>query len=78
MRLGGTLSHHHAVGTEHRPWMTQEVSPAGLQALHALKTSLDPKHVLNPGKLLPEPGAAECSGQTGNSNPISCIGDKAA
>jgi alkyldihydroxyacetonephosphate synthase len=54
LRLGGTLSHHHAVGIEHRPWMDQEVSPAGLQALQALKTALDPKGVLNPGKLLPE------------------------
>jgi alkyldihydroxyacetonephosphate synthase len=54
LRLGGTLSHHHAVGTEHRPWIDQELSPAGLQALQALKTSLDPKHVLNPGKLLPD------------------------
>ena len=53
MSLGGTLSHHHAVGTEHRPWMKLEISPAGLQALHALKASLDPKCVLNPGKLLP-------------------------
>jgi alkyldihydroxyacetonephosphate synthase len=53
IRLGGTLSHHHAVGIEHRPWLAQEVSPAGLQALRALKTSLDPKHTLNPGKLLP-------------------------
>lgn len=54
MSLGGTLSHHHAVGTEHRPWMQQEISPAGLQTLHALKASLDPRGVLNPGKLLPE------------------------
>jgi alkyldihydroxyacetonephosphate synthase len=51
--LGGTLSHHHAVGIEHRPWVAQELSPAGLLALRALKTSLDPKHILNPGKLLP-------------------------
>lgn len=62
MSLGGTLSHHHAVGTEHRPWMGQEVSPAGLQALHALKTSLDPKHILNPGKLLPELDRSRSSG----------------
>jgi alkyldihydroxyacetonephosphate synthase len=55
MSLGGTLSHHHAVGTEHRPWMKMEISPTGLQALHALKASLDPKRILNPGKLLPEP-----------------------
>jgi alkyldihydroxyacetonephosphate synthase len=54
LRLGGTLSHHHAVGIEHRPWMNQELSPTGLQALRALKSSLDPKQVLNPGKLLPE------------------------
>jgi alkyldihydroxyacetonephosphate synthase len=54
MRSGGTLSHHHAVGTEHRPWMKLEISPAGLQTLHALKASLDPKRILNPGKLLPE------------------------
>jgi alkyldihydroxyacetonephosphate synthase len=54
LRLGGTLSHHHAVGIEHRPWIEQELSPAGLQALHALKASLDPKGVLNPGKLLPD------------------------
>ncbi|MBV8145256.1 MAG: FAD-binding oxidoreductase [Gammaproteobacteria bacterium] len=57
MALGGTLSHHHAVGTEHRRWIQQEISPAGLQALCALKSSLDPKHVLNPGKLLPPPQA---------------------
>jgi alkyldihydroxyacetonephosphate synthase len=52
--LGGTLSHHHAVGIEHRSWVAQELSPAGLVALRALKTALDPKHILNPGKLLPE------------------------
>jgi len=53
--LGGTLSHHHAVGIEHLPWVAQELSPAGLAALRALKTALDPQHILNPGKLLPEP-----------------------
>jgi alkyldihydroxyacetonephosphate synthase len=60
MSLGATLSHHHAVGIEHRPWMTQEVSPAGLHALRSLKASLDPGGILNPGKLLPEvdPGHA--------------------
>jgi alkyldihydroxyacetonephosphate synthase len=53
LRLGGTLSHHHAVGVEHRAWVSQDISPSGLQALRALKNSLDPKQVLNPGKLLP-------------------------
>jgi alkyldihydroxyacetonephosphate synthase len=59
LRLGGTLSHHHAVGTEHRPWIGEELSPAGLQALQALKASLDPNRVLNPGKLLPDLDAAK-------------------
>jgi alkyldihydroxyacetonephosphate synthase len=59
LRLGGTLSHHHAVGIEHRPWIQEELSPAGLQALHALKASLDPKHILNPGKLLPDLDASK-------------------
>jgi alkyldihydroxyacetonephosphate synthase len=54
MKMGGTLSHHHAVGVEHRPWMKLELSPAGLQTLNTIKTSLDPKRVLNPGKLLPD------------------------
>ena len=54
MKLGGTLTHHHAIGTEHRPWMEKEVSPASLQALRALKASLDPGRILNPGKLLPD------------------------
>jgi alkyldihydroxyacetonephosphate synthase len=54
VRLGGTLSHHHAIGIEHRPWIEEEISPAGLRALAALKASLDPNRVLNPGKLLPD------------------------
>jgi alkyldihydroxyacetonephosphate synthase len=53
---GATLSHHHAVGTEHRPWMEQELSKTGVQALRALKDSLDPRGLLNPGKLIPSRG----------------------
>lgn len=53
LQSGGTLSHHHAIGKEHLPWMPQEVSAAGLRALTAIKKELDPKSLLNPGKLLP-------------------------
>jgi alkyldihydroxyacetonephosphate synthase len=59
MKAGGTVSHHHAIGIEHRPWMKQEVSPAGLQALRAIKDSLDPQGLLNPGKLLPDTDATD-------------------
>lgn len=50
---GGTISHHHAVGRDHAPYMEAEVGETGLEALRALKERLDPSGVMNPGKLLP-------------------------
>ena len=49
---GGTITHHHAVGRDHAPWMEQEVGDSGLAALRALKHELDPGGIMNPGKLL--------------------------
>jgi alkyldihydroxyacetonephosphate synthase len=49
---GGTLSHHHAVGIDHAPWLKEEVGPTGVAALEALKRELDPTGIMNPGKLL--------------------------
>jgi alkyldihydroxyacetonephosphate synthase len=49
---GGTITHHHAVGRDHAPWMEREVSPGGVQALRALKAELDPTAIMNPGKLI--------------------------
>ena len=53
MKNGGTLSHHHAVGTEHLPWVEEDLSPAGLKAVKALKAGLDPNDIMNPGKIIP-------------------------
>jgi alkyldihydroxyacetonephosphate synthase len=50
---GGTISHHHAVGTDHLPWMLDEVGRTGVDALGAVKAALDPAGIMNPGKLLP-------------------------
>jgi len=50
---GGTISHHHGVGEDHLPWMEKEKGPAGIAALRAVKQALDPKGILNPGKLIP-------------------------
>jgi len=50
---GGTITHHHAVGRDHVPWMEREVGPGGLEALRAVKERLDPAGIMNPGKLLP-------------------------
>ena len=55
LKNGGTVSHHHAVGTEHLPWIEADLSPAGLKAVRAIKDGLDPKSVMNPGKILPGP-----------------------
>ena len=50
---GGTITHHHAVGTDHRPWMRTEIGDLGLDVLRAVAATLDPGGVLNPGKLIP-------------------------
>ena len=51
---GGTITHHHAVGRDHAPWMTAEVGELGVELLRAAKGRLDPTGIMNPGKLLPE------------------------
>ncbi len=50
---GGTITHHHAVGRDHAPWMEREVGGEGVRALRVLKDELDPVGIMNPGKLLP-------------------------
>jgi alkyldihydroxyacetonephosphate synthase len=51
---GGTLTHHHAVGADHRPWMEREIGPLGVEVLRVVKQRLDPQGICNPGVLLPE------------------------
>jgi alkyldihydroxyacetonephosphate synthase len=53
MRTGATITHHHAVGADHRPWMRDEVGDLGVAVLRAVKATLDPAGILNPGKLIP-------------------------
>jgi len=50
---GATITHHHAVGTDHKPWFEREIGPVGVQTLRAIKASLDPAGILNPGVLIP-------------------------
>jgi len=53
VRCGATITHHHAVGADHRPWMRNEVGDLGVEVLRAVKAVLDPAGILNPGKLIP-------------------------
>jgi alkyldihydroxyacetonephosphate synthase len=49
---GGTITHHHAVGRDHRPWYDRQRPEPFAQALRAAKRALDPAGVLNPGVLI--------------------------
>jgi alkyldihydroxyacetonephosphate synthase len=49
---GGTITHHHAVGRDHRPWYDRQRSAPFAAALRAAKAELDPAAMLNPGVLV--------------------------
>ncbi len=49
---GGTITHHHGVGTDHREAYAEEIGPLAVELLQAVKGVLDPSRVLNPGILL--------------------------
>jgi len=53
MAAGATITHHHAVGTDHKPWLATEIGAVGVSILRAVKADLDPTGVLNPGVLVP-------------------------
>ncbi len=52
MQEGGTITHHHAVGRDHRTWYDQQRPALFAQALRAAKKALDPTGMLNPGVLI--------------------------
>jgi alkyldihydroxyacetonephosphate synthase len=49
---GGTITHHHAVGRDHRPWYDKQRPELFAAALRAAKRAVDPQGLLNPGVLL--------------------------
>jgi alkyldihydroxyacetonephosphate synthase len=49
---GGTITHHHAVGRDHRPWYDRQRPAPFAAALRAAKAELDPAGMLNPGVLI--------------------------
>jgi alkyldihydroxyacetonephosphate synthase len=52
IRLGGTITHHHAVGRDHRPWYDKQRPDLFMSAYRAAKRALDPAGILNPRVLL--------------------------
>ncbi|WP_249866176.1 FAD-binding oxidoreductase [Paenibacillus konkukensis] len=56
VQLGGTLSGEHGIGTMKAPFMEMELGAAGLDMMKRIKEAWDPNHIMNPGKIFPEPG----------------------
>jgi alkyldihydroxyacetonephosphate synthase len=56
IEAGGTITHHHAVGRDHRPWYDRQRPALFAAALRAAKTELDPLGMLNPGVLIDPQG----------------------
>jgi alkyldihydroxyacetonephosphate synthase len=53
LAAGGSITHHHGVGTDHRAWYEREVGPLAIDVLRAVKSTLDPAGIMNPGVLIP-------------------------
>lgn len=53
VEAGGTITHHHSVGVDHRPYLEAEIGEVGVLMLRAVKAAVDPHGVCNPGTLIP-------------------------
>jgi glycolate oxidase len=53
IRLGGTLSGEHGVGSLKLPYLEQDIGPISMDVMLDIKKALDPKNILNPGKVVP-------------------------
>jgi glycolate oxidase len=61
LRLGGTLSGEHGVGNLKLPFVEQDIGPIAIEVMVSLKQALDPKNILNPGKVIPSKASVELS-----------------
>ena len=57
VRLGGTLSGEHGVGNLKLAFLEQDIGPISMDVMSGIKKALDPKNILNPGKVVPETAA---------------------
>jgi len=51
LHLGGTITGEHGVGLAKKPWLRQQMGDASLELMRQIKRTLDPNHLLNPGKI---------------------------
>jgi alkyldihydroxyacetonephosphate synthase len=62
LAAGGSITHHHGVGADHRELYPREVGPLGVEVLRAVKRTLDPAGILNPGVMLSREGGGGTAG----------------
>jgi alkyldihydroxyacetonephosphate synthase len=53
LAAGGSITHHHGVGSDHLDWYSREIGELGVEVLRAVKAALDPAGIMNPGVLVP-------------------------
>jgi len=49
---GGSITHHHGIGRDHRQWYQEEIGALGVEVVRAVKATLDPTGIMNPGILV--------------------------
>jgi glycolate oxidase len=54
LELGGTITGEHGIGVLKRTWLVEELGPVAIDVHRAIKAALDPKNILNPGKVVAE------------------------
>jgi alkyldihydroxyacetonephosphate synthase len=69
IEAGGTITHHHAVGRDHRPWYDRQRPGPFAEALRAAKAAVDPHGILNPGVLIDPSREAEPAGEPAGAVP---------
>jgi alkyldihydroxyacetonephosphate synthase len=60
LAAGGSITHHHGVGVDHRDLYLREIGPLAAGIMEAVKRTIDPAGILNPGILLPVSGHTNC------------------
>lgn len=61
IELGGTISGEHGIGLEKKPFLADQIGNEGIALLQAVKKTLDPKNLLNPGKMFDMPADSACT-----------------
>ena len=51
LELGGTITGEHGIGLAKKPWLRQQMGDASFDLMRQVKSALDPKGLLNPGKI---------------------------